>query len=59
MKDRKRRYVNLFLDETMLEQIDQFQALNRFTSRTEAMRWLLQFALDRKPRLELTTRKKD
>lgn len=45
---RKQQYVNILLDEALIEAIDDFRFNNRFPSRTEAIRWLLQTAIDKK-----------
>ena len=48
MDDKKQRYVNVLLDEDVLDRIDNFRFEQRFESRTEAIRWLLRAALDKK-----------
>ena len=40
--------LNLALPDDLAEKIEDFWHENRFTSRSEAIRWLLQAALDKK-----------
>jgi metal-responsive CopG/Arc/MetJ family transcriptional regulator len=40
-----KRYVNLYLDAATLERIDEYRFENRFPSRTEAIRHLIEKAL--------------
>jgi metal-responsive CopG/Arc/MetJ family transcriptional regulator len=53
-----RRYISLLLEEETIRRIDTFAALNRFSSRTQALRWLINFSLDRNPKLELKESKR-
>ncbi len=48
--DEQRRYVNILFDEETLKAIDAFRFKNQFPSRTEAIRWLIDYALKQKPR---------
>ncbi len=41
----------------LLKRIDDFRFDNRFESRSEAIRWLLDFALKKKPRRQLSVAK--
>lgn len=45
----ERRYVNVLFDETVLQKLDDFRFRHRFPSRTEAIRWLVGWALNEKP----------
>ena len=45
-----KRYISLLLDESVLKDIDDFRFKHRFPSRTEAIRWLIEFALKQKPK---------
>jgi len=40
--------INIGISPELIELIDNFRFENRFDSRVEAMRWLLQAALDKK-----------
>jgi len=48
MDDKRQRYVNILFDEDTLERVDNFRFEQRFASRTEAIRWLIKAALDKK-----------
>jgi metal-responsive CopG/Arc/MetJ family transcriptional regulator len=48
-KDDEKQYVNVLFDEKLLSRMDDFRFKHRFTSRTEAIRWLLDWALKQKP----------
>lgn len=48
-KTKERQYVNVLLDESAIKRIDDFRFKGRFLSRTETIRWLLNWALDQKP----------
>ena len=41
--------VHMLLDKAILERLDDFRFKYRFQSRTEAARWLLDWALGEKP----------
>jgi metal-responsive CopG/Arc/MetJ family transcriptional regulator len=41
--------VHLRLDSEILQQLDDFRFQHRFESRSDAIRWLLSWALSRKP----------
>src|SRR5262245_32790343 len=49
--------VNLALDASLLSRIDDFWHDQRFNARSEAMRWLLEAALDRKLSPKKATKK--
>lgn len=49
-KPLKRRYVSVYFDESALDRIDRFRWQHRFISRTEAIRFLVDYALDQKPK---------
>jgi metal-responsive CopG/Arc/MetJ family transcriptional regulator len=40
--------INLVVDTELLEQVDEFWHEKRFASRSEAIRWLIRAALDKK-----------
>ena len=42
--------VLLRLEKELLRKIDDFRFNNRFETRTEAIRWLLEFALNQNPK---------
>jgi metal-responsive CopG/Arc/MetJ family transcriptional regulator len=44
----EKQMVNMLYEAEMLKRIDDFRFANRFESRTEAIRWLVQAALDKK-----------
>ena len=46
----EKQYVNVLFEERMLKEIDDFRFENRFPSRTEAIRWLLEWALKQNPK---------
>lgn len=48
MAEKNQRYVNILFDQATLDRIDNFRFEQRFASRTEAIRWLIQAALDKK-----------
>ena len=41
--------VHLRVDQEILEQLDDFRFQHRFETRSDAIRWLLSWALSRKP----------
>jgi hypothetical protein len=41
--------VHLRMDQEVLEQLDDFRFQHRFETRSDAIRWLLSWALSRKP----------
>jgi metal-responsive CopG/Arc/MetJ family transcriptional regulator len=47
-ESKQQQYVNVLLDEALIEKIDDFRYGNRFPSRTEAIRWLLNAAIEKK-----------
>lgn len=58
MEEAKQRYVNILFNQESLERIDNFRFEHRFESRTEAIRWLIQAALDKKLKPSKATEKK-
>ena len=40
--------LNFYIDKELLDRVDEFWHAHRFTSRAEAVRWLMQAALDKK-----------
>lgn len=42
--------LNILLPESMLQEIDDFRFANKFPSRTEAIRFLIELALKHKPK---------
>ena len=50
--DPQKQYVNVLFEEKLLSRVDDFRFKNRFASRTEAIRWLLDWALSQKPALK-------
>jgi len=45
---KNRMYLSILLDKTLIDEIDDFRFKERFLSRTEAIRWLLEHALKQK-----------
>ena len=43
------QFIHLRLKKDLLEKLDEFRFTQRFESRTEAIHWLLQFALGQNP----------
>lgn len=43
-------YLSFVVDPELLQRLDDFRFKNRFGSRAEAIKWLLAFALDQKPK---------
>jgi metal-responsive CopG/Arc/MetJ family transcriptional regulator len=43
-----KQMVNMLYDMDLLKRIDNFRFQHRFDSRTEAIRWLIQAALDKR-----------
>ena len=52
MEEKKQQYVNVLFENQLLKAIDDFRWKHRLASRTEAIRWLVKFALDQKPKVE-------
>lgn len=44
--------LNFPIDEALLKRVDDFRFKGRFASRADAVRWLLSYALDQKPKVE-------
>jgi metal-responsive CopG/Arc/MetJ family transcriptional regulator len=47
---KEKQYVNVLFEEQMLKKIDEFRWKHRISSRTEAIRWLIGFALEQEPK---------
>jgi metal-responsive CopG/Arc/MetJ family transcriptional regulator len=47
-KDAEKQFVNISFAAALLKRIDDFRFKHRFDNRTDAIRWLLQAALDAK-----------
>jgi metal-responsive CopG/Arc/MetJ family transcriptional regulator len=45
-----KQLLHLKLDEKTIKRVDDFRFKHRFPSRTEAIRWLLRYALEQKPK---------
>ena len=43
------RMVHMRMDEALLKRLDDFRFKHRFESRSEAARWLMKLALNRRP----------
>jgi metal-responsive CopG/Arc/MetJ family transcriptional regulator len=48
MGNTEKPIINLVVDLALLGKVDDFWHENRFTSRSEAIRWLMQAALDKR-----------
>lgn len=48
MGNTEKPIINLVMDPALLSKVDEFWHENRMTSRSEAIRWLIQAALDKK-----------
>ncbi len=48
MAKTEKQYVNVLFGSELLAGVDRFRFVNRFASRTEAIRWLIQAAMDKK-----------
>jgi metal-responsive CopG/Arc/MetJ family transcriptional regulator len=44
-------FLSFVIEPELLKKLDDFRFNNRFQSRTEAIKWLLRFALDQKPKV--------
>jgi hypothetical protein len=53
------KMVNIAIAPELIERIDTFRFGNRFATRVEAMRWLLQAALDSRLKPARTNRRKE
>jgi metal-responsive CopG/Arc/MetJ family transcriptional regulator len=49
MADEDKKLVHMLFDATLLKRLDDFRFKNRFANRTEAIKWLLDWALSQKP----------
>lgn len=47
-------YLNFVVDPNLLKRIDDFRFKNRFATRAAAIKWLLEWSLDQKPKVEVT-----
>jgi hypothetical protein len=50
MAQSKKPFVTLIIDEDLLKRIEDYRFKHRFQSRAAAMKWLLSWALDQKPK---------
>ncbi len=50
MAQSKKPYLTLVIEEELLKRIEDFRFKNRFQSRAAAMKWLMTWALDQKPK---------
>jgi hypothetical protein len=50
MAQSKKPYLTLVIEEDLLKRIEDFRFKNRFQSRAAAMKWLMSWALDQKPK---------
>jgi hypothetical protein len=46
------RLIHMLMDQPLLKRLDDFRFKHRFESRSEAARWLINWALDQKPKPE-------
>jgi hypothetical protein len=46
----ERQYVNVLFDKKAIQRLDDFRFKYRFPSRTEAIRWLVDWALRQQPK---------
>lgn len=46
-------FLHFVIDEDLLKRVDDFRFKNRFESRAAAIKWLLGWALDQKPKPNL------
>ena len=44
-----RKQIHVLLDEILLRQLEDYRFAHRFQSRTDAIRWLLEWSLGRNP----------
>lgn len=44
--EKKSRLINLMMSEELIKRVDDFRFENRFNTRAEAMRFLMEWALD-------------
>jgi hypothetical protein len=52
----KKPYLNFIIEPELLESVDDFRFKNRFPTRAAAIKWLLDWALKQKPKVERETR---
>jgi hypothetical protein len=45
-------FLSFLVDDALLKRLDDFRFKNRFPTRAAAIKWLLEWALDQKPRPE-------
>ncbi len=55
MAQSKKPYLTLVIEEDLLKRIEDFRFKNRFQSRAAAMKWLMGWALDQKPKPPMQT----
>jgi metal-responsive CopG/Arc/MetJ family transcriptional regulator len=49
----EKQLVHMLIDQPLLKRLDDFRFKHRFESRSEAARWLLNWALDQRPKPEV------
>jgi metal-responsive CopG/Arc/MetJ family transcriptional regulator len=52
----EKQMIHMRMDQSILKRLDDFRFKHRFQSRSDAARWLLNWALDQKPKPEDRTR---
>jgi hypothetical protein len=52
----EKQMIHMRMDQSILKRLDDFRFKHRFESRSDAARWLLNWALDQKPKPEGHTR---
>jgi metal-responsive CopG/Arc/MetJ family transcriptional regulator len=57
--DGDRKQLHVLLDEALIRRLDDYRFANRFTSRTDAIRWLLDWSLARNPNPERPQEKRE
>ncbi|MGI8746557.1 MAG: hypothetical protein ACR2NN_29070 [Bryobacteraceae bacterium] len=50
MADGEKTLLNFLIENDLLKRVDDFRFKNRFTSRAAAIKWLLAWGLDQKPK---------
>lgn len=50
MAQSQKPFITFVIDEDLLKRVDDFRFKYRFQSRAAAMKWLIAFALDQKPK---------
>jgi hypothetical protein len=52
----EKQMIHMRMEQSILKRLDDFRFKHRFESRSDAARWLLNWALDQKPKPEGHTR---